>query len=371
MNVKIDFARTREEKEAVLRLRYSVYTEEMHLYQSTADHEGRLLKDCEDEGARLLYVALDGETVGAIRIHEGRDGPLPEKYMELYEIGRFTPIIPVEAMAVFSRFTVAEKHRGGRIPYRIMLATYEHCLKEGLEMGFCDCVPSLVNLYLKLGWRKYLDKAISDPEFGVQIPLCIVTRNVRRLEAMGSPFAETYERFCGERPAPPWLRRVLDAMSGQGDEPEALERDWGRILKVLLEHRQTTIFEGLENGVVRQMLGMGEVIECERGQALIKAGTIYRNVFIVLEGLVEIRRDGRALATLGAGEVFGEMAFLLKMERSTDVYAASDRVRVVSLREQDVALLIRADSEFASRLFLNLSRVLCLRLIALHHLIEK
>jgi len=38
----IAFAKTPEEREAVCRQRYCVYTEEMHLYQSTADHKRRV-----------------------------------------------------------------------------------------------------------------------------------------------------------------------------------------------------------------------------------------------------------------------------------------------------------------------------------------
>jgi CRP-like cAMP-binding protein len=77
------------------------------------------------------------------------------------------------------------------------------------------------------------------------------------------------------------------------------------------------------------------------------------------------------IAILGEGEMFGEMAYLLGIERSTDVYAMSDVVRIVSLREQDINKLIHSESALASKLLYNISRLLCLRLVALHHLLEK
>jgi hypothetical protein len=371
MALVIDFAHTAEEKEAVFKLRYSVYTEEMHLFESSADHRKKMLMDPEDEGALFLYTAVDGEVVGAIRMHLGRDGSIPPKYEELYEIGRFYSITPIEKMAVLTRFIVAEKHRSGRAPYGLMLFTYEFCLQEGVEIGFCDCVPNLLHLYLKLGWRKYLNKSISDPEFGIQIPLCMVSRHIRHLEAVGSPFTGSYNRICGGKPAPVWINRLLDLLPYSKREQESLEQNWGRILKVLIEHRKTTIFDGLEESVIKALIRMGEVIECRKGQAIIKAGTVYKNIFIILEGLVEIRLGDLAIAVLGEGEIFGEMAFLLKMERSTDAYAYSESVRVVSLREQDMNRLLHSDSALAYKLLFNISRILSVRLIGLHHLLEK
>jgi CRP-like cAMP-binding protein len=86
---------------------------------------------------------------------------------------------------------------------------------------------------------------------------------------------------------------------------------------------------------------------------------------------VEIRLGGMAIAVLGEGKLFGEIAFLLGVERTTDVVALSETVRVVSLREQDLDKLIHAESALASKLLLNISRLLCLRLVGLHHLLER
>jgi CRP-like cAMP-binding protein len=150
-----------------------------------------------------------------------------------------------------------------------------------------------------------------------------------------------------------------------------LEQDWSRIFSLLLEHRKTTVFDGLGEEAVQSLVRMGELIECRRGQAIIKAGTVYKDIFIILEGKVEIRLGDMAIAVLGEGELFGEIAFLLGVERTTNVFALSDTVRVVSLREQDLAKLIHAESALASKLLHNISKLLCLRLVALHHLLER
>jgi hypothetical protein len=371
MPVAIQIAHTEQEKEAVYRLRYAVYTREMHLFRGAADHERRILTDPEDAGAQLLYAAVDGKVAGAVRLHGGRDGAIPAKYRELYEIDRFCPTVPQEKMVILTRFTISEEFRSGRVPYGLMQSVYELCLREDLEMGFCDCVPHLIHLYQKLGWRRYLNKSLSDPEFGIQIPLCLIAHDVRHLESIGSPLVGSFRRICGDPQDPQRLDRILQSIPYTGKQQEALEQDWSQTFGLLLEHRKTTVFDGLGEEAVQSLVRMGELIECRRGQAIIRAGTVYKDIFIILEGKVEIRLGDMAIAVLGEGELFGEIAFLLGVERTTNVVALSDSVRVVSLREQDLGKLIHAESALASKLLLNISRLLCLRLVGLHHLLER
>jgi CRP-like cAMP-binding protein len=49
--------------------------------------------------------------------------------------------------------------------------------------------------------------------------------------------------------------------------------------------------------------------------------------------------------------------------RSADVYAATDGVRVLSLSESTIRRLIESDADVAARLLLNISKILCLRLL--------
>jgi CRP-like cAMP-binding protein len=66
---------------------------------------------------------------------------------------------------------------------------------------------------------------------------------------------------------------------------------------------------------------------------------------------------------LSAGDAFGEMAFLLERPRSFDVDAATDRTRILSLSEGALRTMIAEDATIAAKLLLNLSRMLCVKLI--------
>jgi CRP/FNR family transcriptional regulator, cyclic AMP receptor protein len=66
---------------------------------------------------------------------------------------------------------------------------------------------------------------------------------------------------------------------------------------------------------------------------------------------------------LGPGDVFGEMAFLLELPRQSDVYAATPSVRILSLSDGTLHKLMAEEPILAAKLLLNISRMLCGRLI--------
>ncbi len=57
------------------------------------------------------------------------------------------------------------------------------------------------------------------------------------------------------------------------------------------------------------------------GQAIVHERDVGREVFLILAGRVEVRKGLKCLAELGAGQFFGEMAFLNQSKRSADVVA--------------------------------------------------
>ena len=68
------------------------------------------------------------------------------------------------------------------------------------------------------------------------------------------------------------------------------------------------------------------------------------------------------LNVLSPGDVFGEMAFLLEQPRTADVYAATNG-RILSLSEGTLRKSIKSDPEIAATLLLNISKILCMRLL--------
>ena len=81
-----------------------------------------------------------------------------------------------------------------------------------------------------------------------------------------------------------------------------------------------------------------------------------------MAGNLEVRDEDTLIRVLSPGDIFGEMAFLLEQPRTADVYAATDG-RILSLSEGTLRQSIATDSEIAATLLLNISKILCLRVL--------
>ena len=109
------------------------------------------------------------------------------------------------------------------------------------------------------------------------------------------------------------------------------------------------------------MLAVGQGAQMLVNQTIASMGS---NLFIVLSGMLEVRNEeGRIVNVLSAGDAFGEMAFLLERPRSFDVDAVTEDTHVLSLSEGALRKMIADDATVAAKLLLNLSKMLCVRLI--------
>jgi CRP/FNR family cyclic AMP-dependent transcriptional regulator len=74
----------------------------------------------------------------------------------------------------------------------------------------------------------------------------------------------------------------------------------------------------------RELAGIAplvDVVHVDAGRVLMRQGTSGREAFMVVEGEAEVRRDGETIATLGPGELLGELALLDQLPRTATVTA--------------------------------------------------
>ena len=99
---------------------------------------------------------------------------------------------------------------------------------------------------------------------------------------------------------------------------------------------------------------------------VINEGDIDTAFFILIDGRVTVIKGGTEITELGAGEFFGDMAFLTNLPRSTGVCSKTE---ILVLRV-DQALLKRLGSEIREKIKDRLIRKLCERLIQTTGLME-
>ena len=112
----------------------------------------------------------------------------------------------------------------------------------------------------------------------------------------------------------------------------------------------------------QRCLVKSNAITCRAGDHLIKKDNVAQNMFVILEGNLEVQIDGRVVHTCTSGDIVGEIAFLLENPRSADVFVATDGTRVLSLSESNLKKLSVEEPTLAAKLLLNLSKLLCYKL---------
>jgi CRP-like cAMP-binding protein len=87
---------------------------------------------------------------------------------------------------------------------------------------------------------------------------------------------------------------------------------------------QVPLFAGLEVGALTRLAETAEEVALPAGATLFAAGEPGDAMFVVVEGSVAIELEGRRLATLDAGQHFGEMSLLDGEPRSASAIAIED-----------------------------------------------
>lgn len=357
MGVELARARTPAEVQAVQRLRHAVYVEEMHRYDGVPGAEDGRFEEPEDAYSWICYARVDGEVVAATRLTWGGDG-FSQRQVEQYQLTPFLDELPAELMGVGERNTVLPSYRGTGVLERLLAYVAEATDVGDLRLVFGCCEPHLLPMYLKLGQRTYAPHNINSPVAGYLIPLVAFVPDVDALRGLGRGTAP------GELPT--CVQAVLDRAPTVRTEALTLPDEyWTEIRRSLeeLDAQRLSPFDGLSEDEAQRLVARSTVLECEAGDRLLKRGGTGRNIFVVLDGTLEVRDGETVVNVLSVGDAFGEMAFLLERPRSFDVDAAVDRTRVLSLSEGALRKMIAEDAALAAKLLFNLSRALCVRLI--------
>lgn len=360
MNVSYHYARTQAEIDAIYRLRYEVYVEEMHIFGEVADHQNRMLHDHNDEHGRLLYARVDGEIVASMRLNLGKDAPFTDELKQTYNLDRFLEAIEYDQLLVLTRFMVRDDYRGSSIAHQMICQVGELCLQEDIEISVCDCQPHLVRYYQRIGFRSYGCDVYNDPEFGIMIPLAFVNGDLDYLKAIRSPLQSIFERRTCNTP-------FVDRCVASIGEPAVQN-----IADINLENHtslqdqiyyNTPLFEGLELNTIQSFINQGHLLNLTEGDRLIRKGQTAQTMFILLSGSLEVRDEDRLIGRLYPGAIVGELSLLLSTRRTTDVYVGERDTVLISLEESRLKKKLKSKS--SSWLSLNLSKTLARKLNAL------
>jgi CRP-like cAMP-binding protein len=83
--------------------------------------------------------------------------------------------------------------------------------------------------------------------------------------------------------------------------------------------RKSALLAGLNDRQLKRLAHYALVREIPKDSSVVKRGEKGVGFYVVLDGSVQVRKGGRAIARLGPGDYFGELALFDDRARSADV----------------------------------------------------
>jgi CRP-like cAMP-binding protein len=130
--------------------------------------------------------------------------------------------------------------------------------------------------------------------------------------------------------------------------------------------RGLSVFAGLKEDVVSTIGEQANRIDIDDDRILFREGEPAKEMLVVLDGMLEVVKESvtgaeECIATLGPGDVAGEMSLVDIQPRSAAVRAIAP-ASVVVLSHADLATVYREDKQSYTLLVLNIAREISLRL---------
>lgn len=95
--------------------------------------------------------------------------------------------------------------------------------------------------------------------------------------------------------------------------------------KAQLEHlRNVSLFQGCSTKELERIAKASEEVKMVAGSLIVDQGQTGREAFVVLNGTVTVRRNGKKVGSFGAGTVVGELSLLDHGPRTATVTCDTD-----------------------------------------------
>jgi CRP-like cAMP-binding protein len=109
------------------------------------------------------------------------------------------------------------------------------------------------------------------------------------------------------------------------------------------------LLAGLPHSDLEQLAKKVLEVRHSQGSEIIKEGTAGSSVFLIIEGLCEVRRGNNRIRELGVGEFFGEISILDPAPRTATVRAVENSVLLV-LEGYDFRTALKSSMQMSQRL---------------------
>jgi GNAT superfamily N-acetyltransferase len=351
------------ELEAIARLRYEILVRNHDRRPAGTDDDAETVSDGDDALSTQLAAFEGGQPAACVRLTVVSALPADSRWRGYFGFEQF----PADdsRKVVLSYLLVRPERRNTDTAARLLERAYEWVRSRGGELIFLLAAPNLVSLYEVLGCRRYTGSGVDLG--GLRLPMVMVAGDLPHFETVRSPLVEALRRHPPETQLGDWFETQFPAFSKPASQRVLEVEDFMFGLSQRINDAGIPLLDDLDGMETTRLLAGARQIGVAPGQAILREGESGDEMYLILEGAVEVSRQlprgRRVLTTLGAGQIFGEGAFLLSTPRSADVTALAECL-LLAIDTGEFEALSALDPQIAIKLLRNLSRMLCLRLYA-------
>jgi CRP-like cAMP-binding protein len=118
---------------------------------------------------------------------------------------------------------------------------------------------------------------------------------------------------------------------------------------------QVPLFANLSQKDLGMIARSADETTVPAGETLGRQGEAGQEAFVVIEGSLNIKRNGRKVSMLGPGAVAGEMSLIDGAPRSADIVAHSD-CAVLVMHRKDFTGLLDSSNNFQQKILLAVTQ---------------
>ncbi len=128
------------------------------------------------------------------------------------------------------------------------------------------------------------------------------------------------------------------------------------------------LIRGLKDPEKQKLLKFSNVVRAPKGQPVFLEGQMGSELYYVLSGVIDImkKQGGRQqkVAVMGEGDVFGELGLITKKGRMASAVASTDS-ELLAISDDGLIKLCKKNPDIATKVFLNLFRIVTARMRSL------
>lgn len=195
----IHIATTPEELQAIYRLRYQVYVEELGATMEYADHEARELCEPWDATGENIGVWQEGQLVGCVRFNSALTTDFSE-YEALFHLSELKRSMPCSSneFSLATKLAVIKEQRGLTLATALCQACYSTMRTNNASLNFLICPTKLVPFYQKFGFQ-ICNASFYHAEGGSMTPMVLIVQDREHLQHLQSPFLPLCKQYANDQ----------------------------------------------------------------------------------------------------------------------------------------------------------------------------